>query len=112
MNSKFGECCNCPALVDGRFFTEYRDRDALQFNIMKDNNLTNSNAFRNFLITNGTSVMSNNTKDLETKYKCNYNIQNPVPVTSIQNGKFINEIPLVDAADNIAPFEVNAPSLR
>ena len=32
MNSKFGECCNCPALVDGRFFTEYRDRDALQFN--------------------------------------------------------------------------------
>ena len=67
MNSKFGECCNCPALVDGRFFTEYRDRDALQFNLMKDNNLTNSNAFRNYLIANGTSLMSNNTKDLQKK---------------------------------------------
>jgi hypothetical protein len=104
MNSKFGECCNCPALVDGRFFTEYRDRDALQFNLMKDNNLTNSNAFRNYLIANGTSLMSNNTKDLETKYKCNYNIQNPTPVISIQNAGFINETPMENLKETNAPF--------
>lgn len=110
MNSKFGECCNCPALVDGRFFTEYRDRDALQFNIMKDYNLTNSNTFRNFLITSGTTVMANVTKDLETKYKCNYNNQNPVPTMSIQNGGFIDESPIRHPSDNIAPFELNAPS--
>ena len=65
MNSKFGECCNCPALESGRFFTEYRDRDALQFNIMKANNLTNSNQFRDYLIKNGTTIMASNTKVLE-----------------------------------------------
>ena len=113
MNSKFGECCNCPALVDGRYFTEYRDRDALQFNIMKDNNITNSNDFRNYLIANGTKLMANNTNVLETNYKCNYNLNNPTPTTSIQNGKFLDEKPQEDLADNKGVFSnENVQNLR
>jgi len=104
MNSKFGECCNCPALVDGRFFTEYRDRDALQFNLMKTNNLTNSNAFRNFLIANGTNLMNNNLQTLETSYKCNYQT-NPATVSApIDISKFINGQPLEDLNDNKGLF--------
>ena len=90
MNSKFGECCNCPALIDGRYFTNYQDRDALQFDIMKENNISNSNAFRNYLIANGTTIMSGNTQMLEKNYKCNYNNKMETPVTSIDSSKFID----------------------
>jgi len=88
MNSKFGDCCNCPALVDGRFFTEFRDRDALQFNIMKQNNITNNNDFRNYLITNATSLISSNIGNIENNYKCKYNNQGnqfTLPINSSQN---------------------------
>jgi hypothetical protein len=90
MNSKFGECCNCPVLEDGRFFTEYRDRDALQFNIMKANNITNSNQFREYLIKNGTTIMASNTKVLEDNYKCNYNNKMVTTTLPINTGKFLN----------------------
>ena len=87
MNSKFGDCCNCPALVDGRFFTEFRDRDALQFNIMKQNNITNNNEFRNYLISNGANMISSNIKNLENNYKCNYNSPNPNFLLPIDTGR-------------------------
>ena len=104
MNSKFGDCCNCPALVDGRFFTEYRDRDALQFNLMKTNNLTNSNAFRNFLITNGTNLMNNNLQTLETNYKCNYQTNPATASAPIDTSKFISGQPLEDLNNNKGTF--------
>ena len=104
MNSKFGDCCNCPALIDARFFTEYRDRDELQFNIMKTNNITNSNDFRNYLIANGTNLIASNTKVLEDNYKCNYDkansVNNSTPSSSINAGKYINGQVLSELNDN------------
>ena len=104
MNSKFGDCCNCPALVDGRYFTEYRDRDALQFNIMKENNITNSNQFRDYLINNGTNLMGSTLAMLETNYKCNYNIQNSTPTLPIDTGKFLDGNIIPDLTKNIGEF--------
>lgn len=104
MNSKFGECCNCPVLEDGRFFTEYRDRDALQFNIMKANNITNSNQFRDYLIKNGTTIMAANTKVLEDNYKCNYNNKITNTTLPVDTGKFINGQVQVDLRDNTGVF--------
>ena len=103
MNSKFGDCCNCPALVDGRFFTEYADRDTLQFNIMKNNNLNNSNEFRNYLITNGTNVINTNISSLETNYKCKYEKPNNQTNIEINTGKYLNTL-LDDPIQNTAPF--------
>jgi hypothetical protein len=48
--------------------------------------------------------MANNTNMLEISYKCNYNINNPSPITSIQNGKFIDEKPLEDLHDYKGKF--------
>jgi len=104
MNSKFGDCCNCPAIEDGRFFTEYRDRDALQFNIMKTNNITNSNQFREFLIKNGTAIMASNTKTLEDNYKCNYNKKEETPTVPINTGKFLNGQVQTELNDNTGVF--------
>ena len=103
MNSKFGDCCNCPALVDGRFFTEYADRDTLQFNIMKQNNLTNSNEFRNFLITNGANLINANINSLEINYKCKYEKPNNEINIEINTGKYLNNV-LDEPTQNISPF--------
>ena len=89
MNSKFGDCCNCPALVDGRFFTEFRDRDYLQFNLMKQNNITNSNDFRNYLISNATSLISSNIGNIETNYKCKYNKPTDQSTMSADTSKYL-----------------------
>ncbi len=90
MNNKFGECCNCPALVDGRYFTEYRDRDVLQYALMQKNNLKNSNEFRKFLIENGAKVINDNIKNIETNYKCNYNKSSESKLMPMDNSGFIN----------------------
>ena len=90
MNSKFGDCCNCPALVDGRFFTEFRDRDYLQFNLMKQNNITNSNDFRNYLISNGANLIASNISNIETNYKCNYNKPRDQTTLAIDTSKYVS----------------------
>ena len=108
MNSKFGECCNCPALVDGRFFTNWRDRDDLQYNIMKQNNLSNSNQFRDYLISNAANIISSNIKDIEKNYKCNYNTPANQTVINADNGGFVNG-PLNDPSDNKAIFGASVP---
>jgi len=89
MNSKFGDCCNCPALVDGRFFTEFRDRDYLQFNLMKENNITNSNDFRKFLISNASSLISSNIGNIEASHKCKYNKPTDEQTIPIDSSKFL-----------------------
>ena len=115
MNSKFGECCNCPALVDGRFFTNFRDRDDLQYNIMKQNNLSNSNQFRDYLISNASNIISSNIKDIEKNYKCNYNTPTNQTVISADNGGYVNG-PLNDPSDNKGVFGASvansAPSMK
>ena len=74
MNNNFGDCCNCPALVDGRFFTRFDDRIQLDLELMRKNNITDSLTFRKFLIDNGANLIDSNIKHfLVSKfYKCNY----------------------------------------
>jgi len=110
MNSKFGECCNCPALVDGRFFTNFRDRDDLQYNIMKENKLANSNQFRDYLIANASNIISSNIKDIEKNYKCNYNTPTTRTLISADNGGYING-PLNDPTDNKGSFASSDPTV-
>ena len=110
MNSKFGECCNCPALVDGRFFTNFRDRDDLQYNIMKENKLANSNQFRDYLIANASNIISSNIKDIEKNYKCNYNKPASQTLISADNGGYING-PLNDPTDNKGSFASSDPTV-
>ena len=107
MNSKFGECCNGPALIDGRYFTNYQDRDALQFDIMKANNISNSNEFRNYLISNGTTIMSGNTQMLEQNYKCNYNKKMDTPTTSIDTSRFLDGKYVEDLKDQKEIFKTS-----
>ena len=102
MNSKFGDCCNCPAIGNNRNYTEWRDRDDLQYNIMKQNNLTNSNQFRDFLIGNAANIITNNIKTLESHYKCNYNTPANQIVMAADTSGYING-PLVNPVDNKGP---------
>ena len=105
MNSKFGECCNCPALVDGRFFTEFRDRDYLQFNLMKENNITNSNDFRNYLISNATNLISSNIGNIESNYKCKYNKPTDQSNMSADTSKYLTVPDYLKSAEVTGKWE-------
>jgi len=112
MNNKFGDCCNCPAMVDGRFFTRYDDRIELDLQIMKKNNITDSLALRKYLIDNATNLIDNNIKSIETTYKCNYNKPNEQqPAISVNGGYYVSG-PLSDPTETLAPVDnlVNSPS--
>ena len=111
MNNKFGDCCNCPALVDGRFFTRYDDRIELNLELMKKNNMTDSLVLRKYLIDNATNLIDSNIKTVETSYKCNYN--KPVDQTTvpINTGYFVNGA-FSDPTGSLAPFNTNnSPSI-
>ena len=105
MNNKFGDCCNCPAIEDGRYFTRYDDRIEIDLEIMKKNNISDSLALRKYLIENGANIIDSNIKTIETSYKCNYNNKQPaVPYGDINNGRFV-AAQLSNPADTLAPFE-------
>ena len=103
MNNKFGECCDCPALIDGRFFTEYRDRDGVQFDLMKKNNITDSLVFRKYLIENASSLIESNIKSIEKTHKCNYNKPIDAPAAPINNSYYVSG-PFSDPNITLAPF--------
>jgi len=104
MNNKFGDCCNCPALVDGRFFTRYDDRIELDLELMKKNNITDSLVFRKYLIDNASNLIDSNISTIETNYKCNYNKPVDQPVAPINSGYYVSG-PLSDPSDTLAPFD-------
>jgi len=110
MNNKFGDCCNCPALVDGRFFTRYDDRIELDLEIMKNNNITDSLALRKFLIENGSNLINSNIKNIETSHKCNYNKPVDQQVAPINTSYFVSG-PQNDPNDKLAPFDSLSNSL-
>ena len=103
MNNKFGDCCDCPALVDGRFFTEYRDRDGLQFDLMKKNNITDSLVFRKYLIENASSLIDSNIKSIEKTHKCNYNKPVDSPSAPINTSYYVGSA-FSDPKITLAPF--------
>jgi len=112
MNNKFGDCCNCPALVDGRFFTRYDDRIELNLELMKKNNMTDSLVLRKYLIDNATNLIDSNIKTIESTSKCNYN--KPVDQTAvpINTGYFVSGS-FSDPTGSLAPFNANnSPSIN
>jgi len=110
MNNKFGDCCNCPALVDGRFFTRYDDRIEIDLEIMKKNNITDSLALRKYLIENGSKIIDSNIKNIETSHKCNYNKPVDQPTAPINTGYYVSG-PYSDPTETLAPFDSLSNSL-
>lgn len=104
MNNKFGDCCNCPALVDGRFFTRYDDRIGLNIEIMKKNTITDSLALRKYLIDNGANMIDSNMKNIEKTHKCNYNKKEETPVAPINTSYYIGAA-FNDPTLKLAPFD-------
>ena len=104
MNNKFGDCCECPALVDGRFFTRYDDRIELDLEIMKKNNITDSLAFRKFLIENGANIIDSNIKNIEKTHKCNYKKKEDSPKASINSSYYLGT-PFNEPTLKLAPFD-------
>jgi len=112
MNNKFGDCCNCPAMVDGRFFTRYDDRIEIDLELMKKTNITDSLTLRKYLIDNGSTLIDSNIKNLESQYKCNYAKPGPnQPAMSVNAGYYVSG-PLSDPTVTLAPFDSinNSPS--
>jgi hypothetical protein len=112
MNNKFGDCCNCPAIVDGRFLTRYDDRIELNLEIMKKNNITDSLVLRKYLIENASNLIDSNISNLETTHKCKYTKPVDQPAASINSGYYISG-PLSDPTETLAPFDSlsnNSPS--
>jgi len=104
MNNKFGDCCNCPALVDGRFFTRYDDRIGLNIELMKKNTITDSLALRKYLIDNGANMIDSNIKNIEKNHKCNYNKKEETPVAPINTSYYIGAA-FNDPTLKLAPFD-------
>ena len=104
MNNKFGDCCNCPALVDGRFFTRYDDRIGLNLELMKKNTITDSLALRKYLIDNGANMIDSNIKNIEKTHKCNYNKKEESPVAPINTSYYIGAA-FNDPTLKLAPFD-------
>jgi hypothetical protein len=72
-NNKFGECCNCPALMsDGRLFTNYMLNSKLVSYIKEVNNLSNDTEFRHFLQKKGHNILKNEKSFLEKNKICNF----------------------------------------
>jgi hypothetical protein len=103
MNNKFGDCCNCPPLSDGRFLTRYDDRIELDLEIMKKNNIGNSLELRKYLIDNASNLIDSNIKNIEKSNKCNYNKPADQPYGAINNGYYVGET-LSNPADTMYPF--------
>lgn len=91
LNNKFGECCNCPALMDdSRLFTSYvprRDYNAL---LMKDTQLTNSIDYKNMLQQNGAEIIASIQRNLNTNFRCTTTGNNQFYVVPDVNAYFDN----------------------
>lgn len=70
MNSKFGQCCSCPALNDGRFLTSYVSHRDYNASIMREINVNNSHEYREALQSHGRDVLSAVIAENEKRYTC------------------------------------------
>ena len=62
---------DCPAkMSDGRSFTDYRPSCSVNEKIQKDNKITNSYSYRQFLISNADNLMKVNLEYIEGKTLC------------------------------------------
>lgn len=72
-DNKFGECCNCPALMsDGRFVTNYISTSKLVANLKEMNNITDENEFRLFLQKNSLNLINKQKNFLLQNKMCDF----------------------------------------
>lgn len=94
LNTKFGKCCNCPALSNGnQLFTNFESSRFYNNNLQKHLKLKDSHAYRLNLQTNATKYMANENSKYNT-FACKSEKQNSFYIdTSSYNfsTKLINE---------------------
>ena len=72
-DNKFGECCNCPALMsDGRLVTNYISTPKLVENLKKINNITDEHEFRMFLQKNASNILKQQQEFLLKNKTCDF----------------------------------------
>jgi hypothetical protein len=82
LNSKFGKCCKCPALMDDdRLFRSYVSTRIYEDNNMKKLKLLDSHSYRNNLQNNGVKYMTLVNNEYEN-YKCTNNKKNSFYIDS------------------------------
>ena len=92
INNKFGECCNCPALMqDGRNYASHVPRRDHNASLMKEFKVNNSNDYRSFLQNNGKSIINSVHKSLIDNYRCISNDTNKF-YDSTDIHKYFNEL--------------------
>ncbi len=69
LNNKFGECCKCPALNDGRMFTSYVPRKDYNNYLMHQLNVNDNNEYRVTMQSGKTKLVS---KEIYNNFNNNY----------------------------------------
>lgn len=71
LNNKFGNCCNCPGLMeDGRIYTSYVPRKDLNYSLMAEVQAGNNNQYKDILQARAGDILSAVKTTLETNYRC------------------------------------------
>ena len=82
LNNKFGECCGCPALVNGdRLFNNYVSSRLRNDQIRKSLNLPDSHSYRSVLQTSGKDFISDEVKRIDN-IRCKSNDKNKFYIDS------------------------------
>ena len=89
-NNKFGVCCKCPALNDGRFLTNYVPRRDYNYTVMNQVNASNSNEYRAILQEQGENLLNVIEKTLNDNFVCK-NTDNNIFYKDINYNKFFND---------------------
>jgi hypothetical protein len=93
LNNKFGECCGCPALVNGdRLFNNYVSSRLRNDQIRKTLNLPDSHSYRLVLQSSGQNFVGEEIKRIE-KVRCKSNDKNKFYIDS---SKYNFDKPLSD----------------
>jgi hypothetical protein len=76
LNNKFGECCDCPALMNGdRLFNNYVSSRIQNDQIRKSLKLPDSHSYRKILQNDALDFINNDTKKMEN-IRCKSNAKN------------------------------------
>jgi hypothetical protein len=98
LNNKFGECCGCPALVNGdRIFNNYVSSRLRNDQIKKSLNLSDSHSYRLVLQNTGQNIINNETNRLNN-LRCKSDGKNKFYIDS---SNFNFEKPLTDGYNGL-----------
>jgi hypothetical protein len=101
LNNKFGNCCNCPALMsDGRLFTSYVPHKEYNSRLMKELGVSNSIEYKTVLQNNGETINKDIIDKLTAGTICKNNGTN----------KFYQQVNINEYFDNNFLEKLNSPS--